>query len=82
MKKRKKRLRCFISVVLLLMLICGVCVLGINLVMLRTAAKKILTPDAAAQLDADCILVLGAGVRENGRPSDMLAERLDASGGA
>ena len=31
------------------------------------------------QLDADCILVLGAGVREDGSPSLMLRDRLNTS---
>ena len=31
------------------------------------------------ELDADCILVLGAGVRENGSPSLMLSDRLNTA---
>ncbi len=31
------------------------------------------------ELDADCILVLGAGVREGGKPSLMLSDRLNTS---
>jgi SanA protein len=37
---------------------------------------RIIAPDEAASLDADCILVLGAGVWDNGRPSPMLVDRL------
>lgn len=42
-----------------------------------STADRILPIDEAAALDADCILVLGAGVRPGGIPSDMLRDRLD-----
>ena len=42
-----------------------------------SAADRILTEEEAAKLDGvDCILVLGCYVHPNGRPSDMLADRL------
>lgn len=37
---------------------------------------NILTPEQAAELGADCILVLGAGVY-NGRPSPLLGDRIN-----
>ena len=37
---------------------------------------RIIMEDEAAALDADCILVLGAGVWDGGRPSHMLEDRL------
>ncbi len=40
-------------------------------------AEKIVTEAEAAALDADCILVLGCGVREDGSPSLMLRDRLE-----
>lgn len=40
-------------------------------------ADKIITETEAAELDADCILVLGCGVREDGTPSLMLRDRLE-----
>lgn len=46
----------------------------------NTTKDKILTPEAAAQLqDVDCILVLGCGVHDDGSPSDMLYDRLRRS---
>ena len=42
----------------------------------RTADKIVNEPEAA-KLDADCILVLGCGVREDGTPSLMLRDRLE-----
>ena len=50
--------------------------IAINNRVLLTTSERIITVEEAADLDADCILVLGAG--ENGeRPSLMLADRLD-----
>lgn len=43
------------------------------------AAPYILSPGEAAAADADCILVLGAGVWEGDRPSHMLQDRLDTA---
>ncbi len=50
--------------------------LAINNRVLLTTAERIVTVDEAAELDADCILVLGAGVNGE-RPSLMLADRLE-----
>ena len=59
------------------------CILGISAVTVINAsvkwstAQQILTPEEAAKLeDVDCILVLGCAVKEDGRPSDMLHDRL------
>jgi vancomycin permeability regulator SanA len=41
--------------------------------------EKIVSGDVLSDYDADCILVLGASVRENGSPSLMLRDRLDTS---
>ncbi len=40
-------------------------------------SNTIIAPDALPDnLQFDCILVLGCGVKDDGRPSDMLADRL------
>lgn len=52
---------------------------GINLYMVNAAQSRILTVEQAAALDADCILVLGAGLRSDGSPSTILADRLDCA---
>ena len=73
----------------------GVCALGlavmsiVNVIVKRTTESRIITaeefregdhvPERLQELDADCILVLGAGVREGGRPSLMLSDRLNTS---
>ena len=50
---------------------------GVNSFMILSVKKKILTQEEAADFDADCILVLGAGVWNENTPSPMLADRLD-----
>ncbi len=42
----------------------------------NSVKDKIISADEAANLNADCIIVLGAGVRADGRPSPMLEDRL------
>lgn len=42
----------------------------------NSVKDKIISEDEAAKLKADCILVLGAGVRADGSPSPMLEDRL------
>ena len=49
---------------------------SINNRVLLSTSERVITVEEAAGLDADCILVLGAGVNGE-RPSLMLADRLD-----
>ncbi len=48
--------------------------LGINHIVIQTTSSKIVEIDALEE--ADCILVLGAYVRSDGQPSDILRDRL------
>lgn len=48
----------------------------INYHIKASVRNKIITVDAAGTIDADCILVLGAGVWRDGKPSPMLEDRL------
>ena len=50
---------------------------GINLHVKAQAGKKIYPAREAEALEADCGLILGAGLREDGSPCDMLEERLE-----
>lgn len=50
--------------------------LSINHYIKSSVEQLIVTEKEAALLDADCILVLGAGVWQNSRPSFMLEDRL------
>ena len=51
-------------------------VVAINVYMMLLTRDYILTSADARHLDADCVMVLGAGLRRDGKPSAMLADRL------
>ncbi len=53
-------------------LFCVLAVLVINAIMVGINRQYILSEDEAASLDADCILVLGCGLWDDGTPTPML----------
>ena len=63
--------------------LCCLCILGLGVVygisdyMERHTVGRLLSSGEAQKLDADCILVLGCRVHEDGSPSLMLADRLE-----
>ena len=65
-------------IILLCLAILGVAaVFAVNAHVKRAAGGNIITQDEALSLnDVDCIIVLGCQVKENGKPSDMLSDRL------
>lgn len=77
-KLRKNRLLFrFVLITAALCLITGVFGIGVNWYMSASVADRILSPEDAATLNADCILVLGAGLRKDGSPSPILQERVN-----
>lgn len=76
--KTKKKWIIRSMVILLALCIFGTgTILGINGYVKSSVSSLILAPEEAAKLsDVDCILVLGCKVKDNGVPSDMLADRL------
>jgi vancomycin permeability regulator SanA len=72
----KKRLTRTVSIIISVLLLGISFMLGINANMTRSATDKILSPEEAGSLDADCILILGAGVWGNSIPSYLLEDRL------
>ena len=70
--KKKHALRA----VVVLMIIAILLPFSLNYIVMGTTQSRIITPDAAAKLDADAILVLGARVWDNGQPSDILKDRI------
>ena len=80
MKKKMHLFRKILGALLVLALLGGMFLLGMNATVKATAAARILSAQEAAALeDVDCILVLGCGVWEDGTPSHMLEDRLKMS---
>lgn len=73
MKKHKKIRFLVIGLILILVILSP---LAINAYVKVSVKSRIISPDDAAKLNADCILVLGAGVYADGTPSPMLKDRL------
>lgn len=76
-KKRRNRLRTLGTGLCIFMVILFVAAAGMNLWVILTTRKNIYAIDEADSLRADCILVLGCGLRRDGFPSQMLRDRLD-----
>lgn len=72
MKKIKKILIALLIVVLLV----GLFVLGVNIFVKSSVSDKIVTVEKAKDMNADCIIVLGAGLRPDGKPTWMLEDRI------
>lgn len=76
-KKGVKKL--IIKVIFWIIFLCVLFVLsvtGINLYMTGSVKDNILSLDEAKDLGADCIIVLGAGVRNDNTPTKMLEDRI------
>ncbi len=74
----QKIIRRIIKAVLLLFVISLGGIAAINIYVIKTTEKWILSIDEAGQIEnIDCILVLGAAVRNNEIPSAMLNDRLE-----
>ena len=77
MKNWKKWLKRGILALFCLGITGGLAVCGLSSFVKNCTADKIVNETEAAKLDADCILVLGCGVREDDTPSLMLRDRLE-----
>lgn len=77
-KRNKKRFFVIILIMFVVLTVIGVVtVFGINAYVKNVGGNKILSAEEAENLrDVDCIIVLGCLVKDNGTPSDMLADRL------
>ena len=75
--KKKKILIIGLVVLICLVIIGIITVIGVNSHVKSIGGRNIITPEETAELkDVDCIVVLGCQVKDNGKPSDMLADRL------
>lgn len=69
-----------VILVLLFALLFAISVLALNSAIISVTEDRIISLGTAAQLgNVDCILVLGCGVRDDGTPSDYLADRLETA---
>jgi SanA protein len=75
MKKNKKKKSVLIAAVIFLLLVSAPFI--INAYVKASMAQYLISEDAASKVGADCILVLGAGLKVDGTPSEMLKDRLD-----
>ncbi len=74
---KKKILIMVLTITIILATLGGSTILGLNAYVKSIGEKNIISSEKAAELkDIDCILVLGCLVRDNGNPSDMLADRI------
>ncbi len=75
--KLRKIVKKFLSIVVVLACICGVAALCLNAHVKNKTSDSIITHEEALAIsDADCILVLGCQVKEDGVPSHMLEDRI------
>ncbi|MBO7250211.1 MAG: YdcF family protein [Clostridia bacterium] len=56
---------------------CGVLVAAINVYVVAFSSRYMFDIEELPEGKYDCILILGAGLRPDGTPSDMLRDRLD-----
>lgn len=76
----KAKLKFKILITFLIFLFIGLLLLlFLNFYIKSSVKSSIISLAEAASVKADCILVLGAGIRPGGIPSDMLQDRLDIS---
>ena len=72
-RSKKKRALLVVAALLLAVVLLP---FALSAVVCASVKDRIITPDEAAALDTDAILVLGARVWDNGNPSGILEDRL------
>ena len=76
MKPKTGKLRTILKVIIILLILGILSAAAINAAMILRTRDRIVPAKGDIMPDADCILVLGAGVRKDGSPSHMLTDRL------
>lgn len=78
MKRSIYKMIKIIIIILLIVVVVGTIVIyGVNKYVESVVDDKILKYEEIGDISVDCILVLGAGITDNGRPKAMLKDRLD-----
>ena len=75
---RLKKLNIVVAVMLSLIVLAFLFLLIVNIIVVNSASDNIVTDDETPS-SVDAIVVLGAGLRADGTPSDMLADRLSVA---
>ena len=73
----KKIIICVVIIGACIAVLGGLTCLGINIYVRNVVSERILSVEEAADIDADCILVLGSGIKLDGTPGKVLTDRLD-----
>jgi vancomycin permeability regulator SanA len=73
-----KKLNIVVVVILSLIAVSFLFVLTVNVIVLKSASDNIIAEDIMSS-SVEAIVVLGAGIRADGTPSDMLADRLSVA---
>ena len=69
-----------LKILVVIFLVGTALMLGINFYVVRSAKDRLVTKGHTdSTIHADCILVLGAGIRADGSPTPMLKDRLDTA---
>lgn len=76
MNGTKRRVRRIILGLLCLGILAAALALGISAYMVASTEDRVLSPEDMAPEGLDCILVLGCGIRADGSPTPMLADRI------
>ncbi len=77
-KHRLRRILIRTAFVLITLAVVGVgYAFAVDAYVRHSSSDRMITPDEARDIDADCILVLGAGVSDDGTPSLLLRDRLE-----
>lgn len=72
----KRKYKTVIFVILVTVLLIGIAAVSLSVYMVKTTEKSIFTADTFKNSEkADCVLILGAGVKD-GKPKPMLRDRL------
>lgn len=76
----KKKMVAVLVTIIIIGLIAGLFMLFTNMYIINTQKNNIYDIDSIESIagDYDCIIVLGAGVRPNGTPSDILTDRIQS----
>ena len=78
MNKYKLDIKKIIIILLALGVLAAAAVLAVNAIVIASARESVVSVEKAGELDGvDCIMVLGCGVRTDGKPTAMLRDRVN-----